>query len=102
MPSLAVTVTVNVLPSAMPVTGASTAGNWLRLAVPQLSASLVMPVSRSGVSTAQLALPLVFTVVLDGQVKVGAWLSTTVTVCWQVLLLPLKSVAVQVTTVGPF
>src|SRR5258708_14287669 len=36
-----------------------------------------------------------------GQVIVGAWLSRTTTRCWQVALLPLLSVAVQVTRLVP-
>ncbi len=37
-----------------------------------------------------------------GQLASGAWVSVTVTVKVQVPLLPLASVAVQVTVVGPF
>src|SRR5947199_9430952 len=36
-----------------------------------------------------------------GQVIVGAWLSRTTTRCWQVAVLPLLSVAVQVTRFVP-
>src|SRR5437667_5673486 len=36
-----------------------------------------------------------------GQVIVGAWLSRTTTRCWQVAVLPLLSVAVQVTRLVP-
>ena len=41
------------------------------------------------------------TVMFDGQVTVGTWLSTTVTVKEQVAVLPLPSVAVAVTVVVP-
>src|SRR2546428_1211940 len=36
-----------------------------------------------------------------GQVIVGTWLSRTTTRCWQVVVLPLLSVAVQVTRLVP-
>src|SRR5881409_1478671 len=36
-----------------------------------------------------------------GQVIVGTWLSRTTTRCWQVAVLPLLSVAVQVTRLVP-
>src|SRR5438270_10324302 len=36
-----------------------------------------------------------------GQVIVGAWLSRTTTRCWQIAVLPLLSVAVQVTRLVP-
>jgi hypothetical protein len=43
----------------------------------------------------------VFVAILAGQVIVGAWLSTTVTVNEHVAVLPLVSVAVQVTVLVP-
>ena len=41
------------------------------------------------------------TVMLVGQVIVGPWLSRTITRCWQVVVLPLVSVAVHVTRFVP-
>src|SRR5438445_9142063 len=41
------------------------------------------------------------TVTSAGQVIVGTWLSRTTTRCWQVAVLPLLSVAVQVTRLVP-
>src|SRR2546428_7600043 len=41
------------------------------------------------------------TVTSAGQVIVGTWLSRTTTRCWQVVVLPLLSVAVQVTKLVP-
>src|SRR5438034_486524 len=41
------------------------------------------------------------TVTSAGQVIVGGWLSTTVTVCWQVFELPFMSTTVHVTVVLP-
>src|SRR5438876_8853694 len=38
---------------------------------------------------------------LAGQVMTGPWMSRTITRCWQVALLPLPSVAVQVTRLVP-
>src|SRR5438876_165502 len=38
---------------------------------------------------------------LAGQVMTGPWMSRTITRCWQVALLPLLSVAVQVTRLVP-
>src|SRR5437867_4667154 len=38
---------------------------------------------------------------LAGQVITGPWMSRTITRCWQVALLPLPSVAVQVTRLVP-
>src|SRR5437588_114095 len=41
------------------------------------------------------------TVMFAGQVITGPWISRTITRCWQVALLPLLSVAVQVTRFVP-
>src|SRR6266404_803640 len=41
------------------------------------------------------------TMMLAGQVITGAWMSRTITRCWQAVLLPLPSVAVQVTRLVP-
>src|SRR5882672_10338519 len=41
------------------------------------------------------------TMMLAGQVITGPWMSRTITRCWQVALLPLPSVAVQVTRLVP-
>src|SRR5256885_10602828 len=44
---------------------------------------------------------LTLTVTSAGQVIVGTWVSRTTTRCWQVAVLPLLSIAVQVTRLVP-
>ena len=41
------------------------------------------------------------TMMLAGQVITGPWMSRTITRCWQVVVLPLPSVTVQVTVLVP-
>src|SRR5205809_797234 len=77
----------------------NTAGaSLLTLATPQLSETTGVP-SATLVETQLPASALAIT--LAGQRICGGSLSTTVTVCWQLLLLPFTSVAIQVTTVVP-
>ena len=93
LPFTSVTVTVILvepfctLPKAMPG-----AGFWIVLATPQLSASLVIPVTTFGIRSVQLA-----SIMAVGQVKVGGVISRTVIVATQVLILPAPSVTVSVT-----
>jgi hypothetical protein len=95
-PSVAVTTIVNVPLSDTPVWAEAAVGDWVIVAVPQLSASSVMPVSTSGTVTAQLGLLLVFTVMAAGQVNVGTLVSFTVMVALLVAvqLLELETVTV--------
>src|SRR5439155_4208849 len=62
--------------------------------VPQLSLAVGLP---NGTPVAKQAPEFTLTVTSAGQVIVGTWLSRTMTRCWQVAVLPLPSVAVQVT-----
>ena len=79
--------TLNVLPEAGVDTIVDT---------PQLSLAVT-----ENVTTALQLFILPFTVIFDGQVMTGAWLSATVTVNEQVLVLPYISVAELVTVVVP-
>jgi hypothetical protein len=68
------------------------------LAMEQLSVALGVP------SEAIVALQVpvaVLTFIAAGQVIIGFWLSVTVTVCVQVVVLLLASVTVQVTRLEP-
>lgn len=93
-PSLAVKVTV-VLPT--PETVLPDAGNWLTEGVPQLSALL------TALYAGRVAEQLAFNAMVwaAGQVMVGAILSTRLTVNEQEAVLPLPSLAVNVTVVLP-
>src|SRR2546427_3054735 len=66
--------------------------------VPQLSLAVGLP---NATPVAKQAPELTLTVTSAGQVIVGTWLSRTTTRCWQVVVLPLLSVAVQVTRLVP-
>src|SRR5438309_420262 len=66
--------------------------------VPQLSLAVGLP---NGTPVAKQAPEFTLTVTSAGQVIVGTWLSRTMTRCWQVAVLPLLSVAVQVTRLVP-
>src|SRR5438876_8237603 len=66
--------------------------------VPQLSLAVGLP---NATPVAKQAPEFTLTVTSAGQVIVGAWLSRTMTRCWQVAVLPLPSVAVQVTRFVP-
>src|SRR5437870_3359003 len=66
--------------------------------VPQLSLAVGLP---NATPVAKQAPEFTLTVTSAGQVIVGAWLSRTMTRCWQVAVLPLLSVAVQVTRLVP-
>src|SRR5438445_8967514 len=66
--------------------------------VPQLSLAVGLP---RATPVAKQAPGLTLTVTSAGQVIVGTWLSRTTTRCWQVVVLPLLSVAVQVTRLVP-
>src|SRR5882672_3987851 len=66
--------------------------------VPQLSFAVGLP---RATLVAKQAPELTLTVTSAGQVIVGTWLSCTTTRCWQVAVLPLLSVAVQVTRLVP-
>jgi hypothetical protein len=98
-PSVAVTTIMNVPLSDTPVCAEAATGDWVIVAVPQLSASSVMPVSTSGTVTAQLALSFVFTVTAAGQVNVGTLLSFTVTCTLQVVVFAGVEPSVAVTTI---
>src|SRR6266403_2280294 len=91
--SLAVLVTV-VAPSgkADPLAGALTR----LVTLPQVSLAVTLKVTLL-VHCPAAAL----TMMLAGQVITGPWMSRTITRCWQVALLPLPSVAVQVTRLVP-
>src|SRR3989442_13517862 len=91
---MSVTIQVTVVVPAGKCAGAS----LLTVATPQLSEVTGAP---SATPEAEHTPASALTVMAAGQVIVGGSLSTTVTVCWQVLLLPFTSVAVQVTTVVP-
>src|ERR1043166_1438706 len=94
LPWTSTTVQVTVLVPTGKLAGAL----LVTLATPQLSAVAGVP------STTPLALhrPVsAFTVTRPGQVMLGASVSSTVTDWVQVLLLPLRSVTVQVTSVVP-
>src|SRR2546425_2919785 len=65
---------------------------------PQLSLAVGLP---NATPVAKQAPELTLTVTSAGQVIVGTWLSRTTTRCWQVVVLPLLSVAVQVTRLVP-
>jgi hypothetical protein len=97
-PSVAVTTIVNVPLSDTLVCAEAAVGDWVIVAVPQLSDSFVMPVSTSGTVTAQLALSFVFTVMAAGQVNVGTLLSFTVTCTLQVVVFTGVDPSVAVTT----
>src|SRR5256885_4588525 len=66
--------------------------------VPQLSLAVGLP---KATPVAKQAPELTLTVTSAGQVIVGTWLSRTTTRCWQVAVLPLLSVAIQVTQLAP-
>src|SRR5207245_963071 len=66
--------------------------------VPQLSLAVGLP---RATPVAKQAPEFTLTVTSPRQVIVGAWLSRTMTRCWQVAALPLLSVAVQVTRLVP-
>src|SRR5438132_1567950 len=66
--------------------------------VPQLSLAVGLP---NATPVAKQAPEFTLTVTSAGQVIVGTWLSRTTTRCWQVAVLPLLSVAVQVTRFVP-
>src|SRR6266702_2175431 len=66
--------------------------------VPQLSLAVGLP---KATPVAKQAPAFTLTVTSAGQVIVGTWLSRTTTRCWQVAVLPLLSVAVQVTRLVP-
>src|SRR3989441_56072 len=68
------------------------------VSVPQLSLAVGLP---NATPVAKQAPEFTFTVTSAGQVIVGAWLSRTMTRCWQLAVLPLLSVAVQVTRLVP-
>ena len=61
----------------------------------------VTPGQLSCAVTVQLARPVFVTTIFAGQTIVGAWLSTTITRCVQLLALPHPSVAVQTTGFVP-
>jgi hypothetical protein len=96
---VAVTTIVNVPLSDILVCAEAATGDWVIVAVPQLSASSVMPVITSGTVTAQLALSFVFTVIAAGQVNVGTLLSFTVTCTLQVVVFAGVDPSVAVTTI---
>src|SRR5258706_2502787 len=66
--------------------------------VPQLSLAVGLP---RATPVAKQAPEFTLTVTSAGQVIVGTWLSRTTTRCWQVAVVPLLSVAVQVTRLVP-
>src|SRR6266568_8694630 len=66
--------------------------------VPQLSLAVGLP---RATPVAKQAPEFTFTVTSAGHVIVGTWLSRTTTRCWQLAVLPLLSVAVQVTRLVP-
>src|SRR5438093_832201 len=66
--------------------------------VPQLSLAVGLP---NATRSAERGAGMTLTVTSAGQVIVGAWLSRTTTRCWQVAVLPLLSIAVQVTRLVP-
>src|SRR6266446_4597684 len=66
--------------------------------VPQLSLAVGLP---RATPVAKQVPAFTLTVTSAGQVIVGTWLSRTTTRCWQVAVLPLLSVAVQVTRLVP-
>src|ERR1043166_4852697 len=94
LPWTSTTVQVTVLVPTGKLAGAL----LVTLATPQLSAVAGVP----RVTPAALHSPmLAFAVTVPGQVMLGASVSSTVTDWVQVLLLPLRSVTVQVTSVVP-
>ncbi len=68
----------------------------VKLCIPQLSEAVV-----EGTATIPVHASAPVTVYDAGQVIVGSTLSVTFTVCVHVAVLPLPSVTVQVTVVGP-
>src|SRR5882672_10660893 len=70
----------------------------LTVTAPQLSLAVGLP---NATPVAKQAPAFTLTVTSAGQVIVGTWLSRTTTRCWQVAVLPLLSVAVQVTRLVP-
>src|ERR1043166_5545132 len=69
------------------------------LATPQLSKAIGLP---KATPVAEHWPGSVLVVMLAGQAVIaGGWLSTTVTICVQLVILPAMSVTVQWTSVGP-
>src|ERR1043166_3036592 len=94
LPCTSTTVQVTVLVPTGNVAGAL----LVTLATPQLSTVAGVPRA----TPAALHSPvLAFAVTGPGQVMLGTSVSSTVTDCWQLLVLPLRSVTVQVTSVVP-
>src|SRR6266704_753982 len=88
---------------AVQVTRLVPVGHWagallVIVTVPQLSLAVGLP---NATPVAKQAPEFTLTVTSAGQVIVGTWLSRTTTRCWQVAVLPLLSVAVQVTRFVP-
>src|SRR6266481_1416991 len=84
---------------AVQVTRFVPVGNWagallVTVTAPQLSLAVGLP---KLTPLAKQTPAFTLTVTSIGQVIVGTWLSRTTTRCWQVAVLPLLSVAVQVT-----
>src|SRR5437870_13402963 len=75
------------------------AGALLVIVTVPLHAAL--PILPRATPVAKQAPEFTLTVTSAGQVIVGTWLSRTTTRCWQVAVLPLLSVAVQVTRLVP-
>src|SRR6267378_3693261 len=79
-------------------------GNWagallVTVTEPQLSVAVTVP---KVTPVAKQDPALAFTVTSAGQeVMTGTWMSRTITRCWQVVVLPLPSVTVQVTVLVP-
>src|SRR5467141_107272 len=88
---------------AVQVTRLVPVANWagallVTVTAPQLSLAIGLP---KATPVAKQAPAFTLTVTSAAQVMVGTWLSRTMTRCWQVAVLPLLSVAVQVTRLVP-
>src|SRR5437899_9456871 len=89
---------VPALLDTLPILGNCAGALLVTVTVPQLSLAVGLP---NATPVAKQAPEFTLTVTSAGQVIVGTWLLRTTTRCWQVAVLPLLSVAVQVTRLVP-